>query len=126
MHTRQTIRHQESERGSVTTEFAVALPAVVLVLLLVVSVALAGAARVALEDAARAAARELARGASAETAQQTVVSTAGADAEVHITQQGAYTHVRLTQPVSILGLVETGAEHTAEAQVRTEHAGGMP
>ncbi|WP_198144759.1 TadE/TadG family type IV pilus assembly protein [Nesterenkonia jeotgali] len=51
-----------SERGSISAEFALALPSVVLVLLLVLSLGLHGAAQVSLEAGAGAAARELARG----------------------------------------------------------------
>lgn len=113
------------ERGSATAEFALALPAVVLVLLLAISLAMQGAARVSLEDAARAAARELARGETTAVAEQTVRDTAGAQVNIAFSQGGAYSRVVLTQPVTILGLIELNAEQSAEAQARTEHLAGM-
>lgn len=63
-----------SERGSAAAEFAVALPAVLLALMLGIG-ALGGAARqVALQDAAADAARLLGRGESASTAAAAVTS----------------------------------------------------
>ncbi|WP_191089811.1 TadE family type IV pilus minor pilin [Nesterenkonia ebinurensis] len=118
-----------AERGSVTAEFALALPGVVLVLLLVISLAMTGASRVALEDAARAAARESARGQSAAVAEQTARDTAGGDITVTISAEGAYTSVVVTQPVQLIGLIELNAEISAEAHARTEHlegSGGVP
>jgi len=59
------IRHRSAgwgDRGSVTAEFAVALPAVVLVIALGVGALAAGARQVRLQDAAADAARILARG----------------------------------------------------------------
>lgn len=110
-----------SERGSVTAEFALALPAVILVLLLVISLAMHGAARVALEDGARAAARELARGASTSEAEQAARSAAGDTVTMRSTSEAEYTVVELRQPVNIMGLVELQTEHSARASVRTEH-----
>ncbi|MEX3610419.1 TadE family type IV pilus minor pilin [Rothia sp. LK2588] len=51
-----------AERGAVTAEFAVALPAVVLVLALLLSSAACGIVQVRLEESARLAARAMARG----------------------------------------------------------------
>lgn len=118
-----------SERGSVTTEFALAIPVVILVLLLVLSLGLQSAARVALEEGARAAARELARGETAATAEQIARSTAGHDVSVVISASGEYTTVVLTRQVRVLGLIELDAEQQAEAHARTEHLadpGGTP
>ena len=50
------------ERGAVTAEFAVALPAVVFVLALLLSSAACGIVKVRLEESARLAARAMARG----------------------------------------------------------------
>lgn len=118
-----------TERGSVTAEFALAIPAVILVLLLVISLAMQSAARVSLEDAARAAARELARGETAAVAEQTARDTAGAQVEVSIAADGQYSRVVLTQPIEVLGLIELSAQQRAEAHARTEHlpvSGGSP
>lgn len=116
-----TTARSSTQRGSVTAEFALGLPAVVLVLLLVLGLAMHGAARVALEDGARAGARELARGESSAAAQQSIRSAAGDDVTVTISTEGEYTHVALTQPVQILGLVQVGTDIAAEASARTEH-----
>lgn len=118
-----------SERGSVTAEFALAIPAVILVLLLVLSLAMQGAARVSLEDAARSAARELARGEATAVAEQTARDIVGAQVNIVISQSGTYSRVVLTQPVQILGLIELNVEQSAEAHARTEHLaerGGSP
>lgn len=118
-------RSAATEQGSLTAEFAVAIPAVILVLLLVISLAMQGAARVSLEDAARSAARELARGETSAVVEQTVRDTAGAEVNIVISQEGAYSRVLLTQPVQILGLIELNAEQSAEAHARTEHLAGI-
>ncbi|GFZ86131.1 TadE family type IV pilus minor pilin [Nesterenkonia alkaliphila] len=118
-----------AERGSVTAEFALALPGVVLVLLLVISLAMTGASRVALEDAARAAAREAARGESVASAEQTARDAAGDDISISVSAEGAYTTVVVSRPVQVLGLIELNAELSAEAHARTEHLeqpGGAP
>lgn len=111
----------DSERGPVTAEFALAIPAVILVLLLVLSLGLQSATRVALEEGARAAARELARGETAATAEQIARNTAGDDVSVVISASGEYTTVVLTQQVRVLGLIELDADQQAEAHARTEH-----
>lgn len=108
-----------------TAEFALAIPAVVLVLLLALSLAMHGAARVALEDGARAAARELARGESAAVAEQTARDTAGAQVEVAVSAEGQYSTVVLTRPVQILGLIELSTQQQVEAHTRTEHLAGV-
>lgn len=118
-------RNSDSEGGSVTAEFALGLPAVMLVLLLVIGMAMHGASRVALEDGARAAARELARGESAETAEQTARSAAGDEVAVVISAEGEYTRVVLTRPVRVLGLIQLDTELTSEASARTEHLAGL-
>lgn len=118
-------RDSDSERGSVTAEFALGVPAVMLVLLLVISLAMQAAARVALEDGARAAARELARGEPAALAEQTARSAAGDEVVVSISDQGEYTHVVLTRPVRVLGLIQLSTEMTSEASARTEHLAGL-
>ena len=73
----------DAERGAVVAEFAVALPALLLVLILGVG-ALAGAARqVRLQDAVADAARLSARGESDERAREAVAATvAGASVEI--------------------------------------------
>ncbi|NLS11008.1 pilus assembly protein TadE [Nesterenkonia sp. MY13] len=115
----------EAERGSVTAEFALAIPGIILVLLLVLSLGFQSAARVALEDGARAAARELARGETAAAAESIARETAGDDVSVAISAEGEYSRVVLTRQVSVLGLIELNAEQSAEAHARTEHLASL-
>lgn len=109
------------ERGSVSTEFAVALPGVVLILGLLLSLGMHGAAQVSLEEGARAAARELARGEDPAAAEQTASRVTGDEVSATISRDGGYSHVELTRPVRLLGLVELDMTQTAEASARTEH-----
>lgn len=111
----------KDQRGSVTAEFALALPAVVLTLLLVLGMALHGAAAVAVEEASRAGARELARGTEESVAANIAAQAAGADAAVAISYQPPYAVMTVTRPVTVLGAFALPFEHTAEAHVRTEH-----
>lgn len=117
------------EEGSVSTEFAVALPAVVLILGLLLSLGMHGAAQVSLEEGARAAARELARGEDPAAAEHTAARVAGDGISSAVSQDGVYAHVVLTRPVRLLGVVELELTHTAEASARIEHVptdGGSP
>lgn len=109
------------ERGAVTGEFAAALPAAVLVLMLLISLAMHGAAQVSLEDGVRAAAREIARGADEATAIEAARRVADEELEVSISRDGDYARVRAVRPVQILGLVDIALEQTAEAEVPVEH-----
>ncbi|MFB7892383.1 TadE family type IV pilus minor pilin [Microbacterium sp. NPDC056044] len=85
------------DRGAVVAEFAVALPAVALVLLLGVG-ALAGASRqVRLQDAVADAARLSARGESEQRVRAAVASTV-AEASVDITSQGDLVCVAASAP----------------------------
>ena len=78
-------RNQSSDQGSVTAEFAVALPAIVLVLVAGLTGIAAGITQLRLEEAARAAAREVMRadGAAATVA---VERLAGASARLVVVE----------------------------------------
>lgn len=120
---------KHDDAGSVTAEFALGLPAVIMVLLLAVSLGMHGAAQVSLQDGARAAARELARGETIDTAEATALQRAGDGVAVQISTEGEYSVVRLSRPVQVLGMIQLDTEHTAEAAARTEHvstSGGPP
>lgn len=114
------MRDRNSQRGSVTAEFALGLPSLVVIVLLLISLAMHGAAQVALEEAARAAARELARGEPAAQAEQAAQYSAGSNVTVSIGSEGEYTTVALSQPVQILGLINLQTELTSEAKARAE------
>lgn len=75
------MRWRLGDRGSVTAEFAVVLPAIVLVLLLGVGALGAGARQVRLQDAAADAARLVARGEDPGRA-HAVVGSAGGTADI--------------------------------------------
>jgi Flp pilus assembly protein TadG len=74
-------RRRLGDRGSVTAEFAVVLPAIVLVVTLGVGALAAGARQVRLEDAAADAARIIARGDDPGRA-HAIVGSAGGAAEI--------------------------------------------
>lgn len=109
-----------SESGSVSAEFALALPAVVLMLGLLLGLGMHGAAQVSLEEGARAAARELARGESQADAAQTASRVAGEGVDVAFGHDGGYAQVTLSRPVRLMGLVELEARQSAEAQALVE------
>lgn len=97
------MRRRWGDRGSVTAEFAVALPAVVLVIALGVSALGAGARQVRLQDAAADAARLLARGDDHGRAQGAV--TAAADgATMSIERSADLVCVTASAPATLPGL----------------------
>lgn len=80
-------------RGAVTAEFAVALPAVLLLLAMLLAGAAAGATQLRLEEAARAGARALARGESAAAVEGIVRTLAGASATAAVAADGEWLSV---------------------------------
>ena len=91
------------DRGSVTAEFAVTLPAVLLVIALGVGALSAGARQVRLQDAAADAARLLARGEDAARASR-VLTAAVPGAELGVERPGDLVCVVATAPAGIPGL----------------------
>ncbi|MGG5170740.1 TadE family type IV pilus minor pilin [Pseudarthrobacter sp. J1738] len=81
-------RHKAGERGAVTAEFAVALPAVIAVLGMLLGAVAAGTSQLRLEEASRAAARALARGEPPGEAQDIAVRLAGSEATATTTNDG--------------------------------------
>lgn len=95
------------DRGSVVAEFAVALPAVAMVLVVGIG-ALAGASRqVRLQDAVADAARLSARGESPQRVREAVAATV-AEASVDISERGDLVCVTASAP-ALLGLRVTAA-----------------
>jgi TadE-like protein len=80
-------------RGAVTAEFAVALPAVVLLLALLLAGAAAGVTQLRLEEAARAGARALARGEDAAAVDGIVRRLAGESAGAVVASDGEWLSV---------------------------------
>ncbi len=92
-------RH-ERERGAVTAEFAVALPAVVLLLAFLLAGGAAGITQLRLEEAARAGARASARGEDAASVDGIVKRLAGESVASSLTGDGEWVTVTASSPVS--------------------------
>lgn len=105
-----------STEGSVTAEFAVILPVVVLVIGMLVNVMVAGMHQSKLHQAASSAARQLARGETASTIQTSVSAMTSAPTHVASSTTNQWATVSLSSPVpGPLGLIPT-LELTAEAK----------
>lgn len=87
-------------RGAVTAEFAVALPAVVLLLTMLLAGVAAGVTQLRLEEAARAGARALARGESAAAVEGIVRTLAGASATTAVAADGEWLSVTVADRAS--------------------------
>ncbi len=111
---------QTSETGSVSAEFALALPAVLMVLALVLGLGVHAAGQVSLEEGVRAAAREIARGEEPQQALRIAQRGLTDGASFDVVEDGEYVRVTGTRPVRLLGVVELSAAQSAEAAVRTE------
>lgn len=90
-----------SEDGAVTAEVAVALPAVVALLAVVLAAASLGLSQLRIEEAARAGAREVMRGESAAAAGATVRRIAGHQAHIAVQPGGGYDTVTVTTTVDV-------------------------
>ena len=86
--------------GAVTAEFAVALPAVLLLLALLLAGAAAGATQLRLEEAALAGARALARGEGPAAAEAIVGRLAGSSATASIAADGEWVSVTVADRVA--------------------------
>jgi hypothetical protein len=89
------------ERGSVTAEFALSLPAVVLGLVLTLAVGRVATAQVQCADAARAGAREAARGEAVGTVLGEARRLAPPGASVSVTRSGRSVGVEVTAGVGL-------------------------
>ncbi|MGR0159303.1 TadE family type IV pilus minor pilin [Paenarthrobacter nitroguajacolicus] len=87
------------ERGAVTAEFAVALPAVVLLLAFLLAGGAAGITQLRLEEAARAGARASARGEAPESVDGIVRRLAGEGTDSSRTNNGEWITVTASSPV---------------------------
>ncbi|CAN7514590.1 hypothetical protein JOE31_001129 [Arthrobacter sp. PvP023] len=93
-------RCRVADRGAVTAEFAVALPAVLLLLALLLAGSAAGITQLRLEEAARAGARALARGEDAGAVEGIVRQLAGGSASSSIVGEGEWLSVTVSGRVS--------------------------
>lgn len=116
-------------RGAVTAEFAVALPAVLLLLAMLLAGVAAGVTQLRLEEAARAGARALARGENAAAVEGIVRTLAGASATTAVAADGEWLSVTVadkaggplgsTVPWTLSAKASTRSE-TASALLRPE------
>lgn len=83
-------RRAGSDQGAVTAEFAVSLPAVVLLLAFLMAAGAAGLTQLRLEEAARAGARALARGEADGEVQEVVRRIGGDQARIQLGSDGEW------------------------------------
>lgn len=108
-----------SDRGAVTAELAVGLPAVALLLAAVLTGVAAGATQLRIEEAARAAAREVMRGSTVE-AEAAARRIAGDGAQVTVSADGEWARVEVISSVSAPLLDRLPLELTASASALPE------
>ena len=113
------------ERGAVTAEFAVALPAVVLVLVAVLLVAMAGTAQLRVTDAARAGVRAAAAGETDDRVAEIVRRVGGEGLSVAVLRAEPWVTVRVQAPVAG-GWFSSGLTATGEATAWLESAIAPP
>lgn len=110
----QTLR--KSSSGSVTAEFAVILPVVVLVIAMLVNVIAVGMHQSKLHQAASVAARQLARGEATDAINTSVANMTSATTQVATATSDQWATVELSSPVpGPLGLFPS-IELTAQAK----------
>lgn len=129
-----TPHEDAAEEGVITAEFAVALPAVTVVLALCLGAASTGVAQLKVEESARTAARAAARGDSEaqirsavsriDPAQSVQISVSPDDAAVTEAGRAREVHVRVSRPApGVIGSA-TGWVLWADAHARVEGGGG--
>ncbi len=109
--------------GAVTAEFAVTLPAVLLLLAMLLAGASAGVTQLRLEEGARAGARALARGDDSATVERIVRTLAGGSASAAVSADGEWLHVTVTDRVGGPLGASIPWYLTARASTRSETAG---
>jgi len=111
-------RHRQGNaHGAVTAEFAVALPAVLLLLALLLAGAASGVTQFRLEEAARAGARALARGEDPVAVQGIVRTLAGTSATASVAAEGEWLSVTVADRVG--GPLGTTVPWTLTAKATT-------
>lgn len=110
-------------QGTVTAEFAVALPAVLALLAMLLAGAAAGMTQLRIEEGARAGARALARGDDPGAVERTVRTLAGGSAAASVAADGEWFNITVTDRVpGPLGSAIPWVL-TARASTRSEAAG---
>lgn len=116
---------RRGDRGAVTAELAVALPAVVMVLVVSLLVVMAGVAQLRVSDAARAGARAVAVGEEDVRVEEIVRHLAGADAVVRVVRGDPWVTVQVSAPAAP-GFGGQALTASAEATAWLESAVGDP
>jgi hypothetical protein len=121
---------RRKERGAVTAEFAVALPAVLLLLALLLAGSAAGITQLRLEEAARAGARALARGDGDAAVEDIVRRLAGNSASAAVATEGEWLSVTVTGrvggPVGSLIPWALTAKASARSEIPSASAVALP
>lgn len=110
-------------RGAVTAEFAVALPAVLALLAMLLAAAAAGMTQLRIEEGARAGARALARGDDTVAVERTVRTLAGGSAAASVAADGEWFNITVTDRVPGPLGASIPWTLTARASMRSEAAG---
>ncbi|WP_435298632.1 TadE/TadG family type IV pilus assembly protein [Timonella sp. A28] len=108
--------HHHNETGTVTVEFALMLPAVVMILILCISVVLASLQRAVVQDHARTAARIASTGQPAASSE----SQHDTDTTYATTIHPPWVTVTATRPIHIAGLTVPGLKLQARATAYLE------
>lgn len=108
--------------GAVTAEFAVTLPAVLLLLAMLLAGAAAGVTQLRLEEGARAGARALARGDDSAAVDRIVRTLSGASASAVVAADGEWLNVTVTDRVGGPLGASIPWTLTARASARSETA----
>ena len=112
--------------GAVTAEFAVALPAVLLLLAMLLAGAAAGVTQLRLEEGARAGARALARGDDSAAVERIVRTLSGASVSAVVSAEGEWLSVTVTDRVGGPLGASIPWMLTARASTRSETATARP
>lgn len=113
-------------RGTVTAEFAVTLPAVLMLLTMLLAGAAAGVTQLRLEEGARAGARALARGEDPAAVEQIIRTLAGDSASAAVTADGEWLSVTVTDRVGGPLSASIPWLLTARASTRSESPAAGP
>ena len=113
--------YPEAERGSVTAEYAVLLPVIILCIALVLGASGVGIERIQVEEAARVAARMVARGDDSAAVTHAVTKVSVPGTQVATSHGSEFVEVTLTarSVVPVLGWVLP--EHRVSAHTVAEH-----
>ncbi|HCG55424.1 MULTISPECIES: TadE family protein [Brevibacterium] len=127
---------QHRDAGTATAEFAVVMPAIVLLIIVLTGAAAVGFSQLRAFDAARSAAREIARGEPQAAVVSEAKKHAGKASEVLVRSEGGYSTVTITieLPAAIVFLSEVEAAATARtegsrstaAEAQGQHTSGGP